>query len=98
MQQCLTCQKVKVEQCKCPSLLQPLCTTEWKWESISMDFIIGLPRTQKGHDSIFVVGDRLDKMTHFLPIKIESSTSDIAHRFVKEIVRLYGIPNNIVSD
>jgi hypothetical protein len=50
-------------------LLQPLQVPEWKWEEIGMDFIVGLPRTQKGYDSIWIIVDRLTKVAHFIPIK-----------------------------
>ena len=49
--------------------LNPLPVPSWKWEDISMDFIVGLPRTQKGYNSIWVIVDRLTKMAHFLPVK-----------------------------
>jgi hypothetical protein len=49
-------------------LLQPLSITRWKWEEISMDFIVGLPPTVKNHDSIWVIVDRLTKLAHFIPI------------------------------
>jgi hypothetical protein len=56
---CDTCQRVKVEH-QCPArLLQPLKVPEWKWEEIGIDFIVGLPRTQRGYDSIWVIVDRL---------------------------------------
>jgi len=71
---------------------------EWKWEVISMDFIIGLPRTVKQHDSIVVVFARLSKVAHFIPLKTTYSSSEVAHVFIKEIVRLHGVPMKIVSD
>jgi hypothetical protein len=50
------------------SLLQPLSIPGWKWEEISMDFISGIPRSEKGHDSIWVIVDRLTKSAHFIPV------------------------------
>ena len=50
---CLTCQQVKTEHQKPSNLLQPLEIPEWKWEHITMDFVSGLPRTQRGHDAIW---------------------------------------------
>ncbi|WVZ93521.1 hypothetical protein U9M48_039493 [Paspalum notatum var. saurae] len=65
---CDTCQCVKAEYQRPAGLLQPLKILEWKWEEISMDFIVGLPRTQKGYNSIWVVVDRLTKVAHFIPV------------------------------
>ncbi|WVZ52190.1 hypothetical protein U9M48_003274 [Paspalum notatum var. saurae] len=65
---CDTCQRVKAENQRPAGLLQPLKIPEWKWEEISMDFIVGLPRTQKGYNSIWVVVDRLTKVAHFIPV------------------------------
>ena len=59
-------------------LLQPIAVTKWKWEVISMDFITGLPKIVKQHDSIMVVVDRLTKVAHFIPVKSTSSSSDVA--------------------
>ncbi|WVZ81263.1 hypothetical protein U9M48_028656, partial [Paspalum notatum var. saurae] len=64
---CDTCQRVKAEHQRLAGLLQPLKVPEWKWEEITMDFIVGLPRTQKGYNSIWVVVDRLTKVAHFRP-------------------------------
>jgi len=50
-------------------LLQPLPIPVWKWDHITMDFIVGLPRTQRKHDAIWVVVDQLTKSAHFLAIK-----------------------------
>ncbi|WVZ80963.1 hypothetical protein U9M48_028396 [Paspalum notatum var. saurae] len=65
---CDTCQRVKAEHQRPAGLLQPLKIPEWKWEEIRMDFIVGLPRTQKGYNSIWVVVDRLTKVAHFIPV------------------------------
>jgi hypothetical protein len=65
---CDTCQHVKAEHQRPVGLLQPLKIPEWKWEEITMDFIVGLPRTQKGYNSIWVVVDRLMKVAHFIPV------------------------------
>eukprot|EP00253_Pinus_taeda_P032485 PITA_32485 len=63
-----------------------------------MDFIIGFPRTSRQHDSIIVVVDRLTKVAHFIPVKSNYSSSDVAQAFSKDIVSLHGVPKNIVSD
>nr|GEV91156.1 putative reverse transcriptase domain-containing protein [Tanacetum cinerariifolium] len=79
-------------------LLLPLDIPVWKWDEISMDFVTGLPRTQKKNDAIWVVVDRLTKSAHFLPIRKDFSISRLADIFQQEIVRLHGIPAKIVSD
>jgi hypothetical protein len=66
---CDTCQRFKAEQQRPAGLLQPLQVPEWKWEEIAMVFIVGLPRTQSGYDSIWVIMDRLTKVAHFIPVK-----------------------------
>ncbi|GJR88260.1 putative nucleotidyltransferase, ribonuclease H [Tanacetum coccineum] len=70
----------------------------WKWDEISMDFVTGLPTTQKRHDAIWVVVDRLTKSAHFLPIRKNYGISKLAEIFRQEIVRLHGTPTSIVSD
>ena len=98
VRRCLVCQQVKAEHQRPFGLLQPLPIPEWKWEEIAMDFVVGLPVTTGGYDSIWVVIDRLTKSAHFLPVKTKYGASDYANLFVKEIVRLHGVPTSIVSD
>ena len=66
---CMECQKVKAEHRHPVGLLQPFPIPEWKWKVVTMDFITGLPRTGKLHDSIMVVVDKLTKAAHFIPLK-----------------------------
>jgi hypothetical protein len=63
-----------------------------------MDFITGLPRKNKQHDSIIVVVDKLTKVAHFVPVKTTHTTTNIAEIFMKEIARFHGIPRTIISD
>nr|GFC64861.1 putative reverse transcriptase domain-containing protein [Tanacetum cinerariifolium] len=86
---CLICQQVKIEHQRASGLLQPLDIPVWKWDEISMDFVTGLPRTQRRHDAIRVVVDRLTKCVHFLPIRKDYSVSKLAKTFQQEIVRLH---------
>ena len=65
---------------------------------ITMDFVTGLPRTQRQHDAIWVIVDRLMKSAHFLPINVEDSLEKLAQLYVDEIVRLHGVPVSIASD
>ena len=95
---CLVCQQVKAEHQVPVGLLQPLSMPEWKWERITMDFVSGLPRTQRNHDAIWVIVDRLTKSAHFLAIKMDYSLERLAELYINEIVRLHGIPVSIVSD
>nr|GEZ74366.1 RNA-directed DNA polymerase [Tanacetum cinerariifolium] len=89
---------VKIEHQRASGLLQQLDIPVWKWDEISMDFVTGLPQTQRRHDAIWVVVDHLTKPAHFLPIRKDYSLSRLAEIFQQEIVRLHGTPSAIVSD
>ncbi|GJT54233.1 putative reverse transcriptase domain-containing protein [Tanacetum coccineum] len=75
---CLTCSKVKAEHQRPSGLLQQPEIPEWKWDKITMDFITKLPRSKNGHDTIWVIVDRLTKLAHFLAIREDYSTERLA--------------------
>ena len=95
---CLTCQQVKAEHHKPSGKLQLLSIPKWKWERITMDFIIGLPHSEDGYNSIWVIVDRLTKSAHFLPVKATYSVAKLVKLYVKHIVCLHGVPVSIVFD
>jgi hypothetical protein len=95
---CIVCQQVKIKHQKPGGMLQPLEIPEWKWEHITMDFVGGLPCNQKGQDSIWVIVDRLTKSGHFIPVKSTYKAPQYAAIFVEQIMKLHGVPLNIVSD
>ena len=95
---CMEFQLVKVEHQHPARLLNPLPITEWKRDTVSIDFITGLPKTKYQHDSVMVVVDTLTKAAHFIPVKSTFGIAQVANVFPKEVVRLHGVPKVIVSD
>ncbi|XP_020684049.1 uncharacterized protein LOC110100742 [Dendrobium catenatum] len=95
---CETCQLVKAEHQRPGRLLQSLPIPEWKWEEVTMDFAMDFPRSRQRHDAIWVIVDRLTKSAHFLSIRQTNLVDKLAQVYVKEIVRLHGMPKVIVSD
>ena len=93
---CLTCQQVKAELQRPGGLLQPLSIPEWKWEEVTMDFMLRLPKSSKGYDSIWVIVDQMTKLAHFFPIKTTDPMKKLARLYLKEIVQLHGVPVSIV--
>ncbi|GJZ96394.1 putative reverse transcriptase domain-containing protein [Tanacetum coccineum] len=71
---------------------------EWKWEGIAMDFVTKLPRTSSGHDTIWVIVDRLTKSAHFLPMREDFKMDKLARLYLNEIVARHGVPISIISD
>ena len=78
--------------------MQPLPIPEWKWDHVTMDFVVGLSRTASGRDAIWVIVDRLTKTAHFIPIRISFSLDRLARLYVNEIVSKHGVPASIISD
>ena len=95
---CNVCNLIKAEHQRLAGMLQPLEVPCWKWEEISMDFIVGLPKSSRGNDSIWVIVDRLTKVSHFIPVKTTYRADQLAQLYVNRIVRLHGVPKIIISD
>ncbi|CAH9124286.1 unnamed protein product [Cuscuta epithymum] len=95
---CLNCQKVKAERCKPKGLVQPLEVPKWKWDSISMDFVGGLPLTKSGKDKVWVIVDRLTKTARFISMNETWSMEKLARAYIKHVVKNHGVPQDIVSD
>ncbi|GJT57920.1 putative reverse transcriptase domain-containing protein, partial [Tanacetum coccineum] len=87
---CLTCLKVKAEHQRPSGLLQQPEIPVWKWEGIAMDFVTKLPRTSSGHDTIWVIVDRLTKSAHFLPMREDYKMERLARLYLNEIVARHG--------
>ncbi|WMV38193.1 hypothetical protein MTR67_031578 [Solanum verrucosum] len=95
---CPNCQQVKAEHLRPGGLSQDIEIPTWKWEDVIMDFIVGSPRTRRQHDSIWVIVDRMTKSAHFIPVKVSFSAEDYAKLYIKEILKLNGVPLSIISD
>ncbi|KAK0571046.1 hypothetical protein LWI29_010272 [Acer saccharum] len=94
---CLVCQQDKVEQQRPAGLLEPLPIAGRPWESVSTDFIFALPISE-GYGSIMVVIDRFSKYATFIPTPKDCTAEEAARLFLKHVVKLWGVPQSIVSD
>ncbi|GJZ18489.1 putative reverse transcriptase domain-containing protein [Tanacetum coccineum] len=98
LSKCLTCLKVKAEHQRSSGLLQQPEIFIWKWEGITMDFVTKFPRTCNGHDTIWVIRDRLTKSAHFLLMHEDYKMERLARLYLNEIVARHGVPISIISD
>jgi hypothetical protein len=94
---CDTCRKVNADYMKPGGLLQPLSVPDWKWDDISMDFIVGLPLTARKYNSIWVIVDQLTKFAHFIPTNTNYNVQKYAEIYVAHVLYLHGVPKMIVS-
>lgn len=95
---CEACQRNKHSTQRPAGLLQSLPIPAQRWSTVSMDFIVQLPRTPRGFDAITVFVDKLTKQVHFVASKTKDTASDVARIFFDNIFRLHGMPTVIVSD
>jgi hypothetical protein len=95
---CDTCRRVNAVHMKTAGPLQSLPIPTWKWQDISMDFIVGLPKIAKGFDSIWVIIDRLTKIVHFLPVKTKYPVVAYVKLYIARILSLHVVPKTIVLD
>nr|GEV31884.1 retrotransposon protein, putative, Ty3-gypsy subclass [Tanacetum cinerariifolium] len=95
---CLICAKVKAEHQRLLGLLQQAKIPEWKWEHITMDFVMGLLRTPSSYDSIWVITNWLTKSAHFLPMKKTDSMKKLTRLYLKDVVCRHGVLLSIISD
>jgi hypothetical protein len=96
--ECDTCQKVKADYMKPRGLLQPLSIPEWKWDDISMDFIVGLPLMTCKFDSIWVIMDRLSKSTHLIPVHTNYIVQKYVGIYIAHLLSLHEVLKMIISD
>jgi hypothetical protein len=96
--ECDICRKVKADYMKPGCLLQPLSVPDWKWDDISMDFIVGLSLTARKFNSIWVIVDRLTKSSHFIPVNTNYNVQKYAEIYVAYVLCLHGILKMILSD
>jgi hypothetical protein len=95
---CDTCRKVKADYLKPGGLLQPLSIPNWKWDDISVDFIVGLPLMARKFYSIWVIMDRVSKSAHFIPVHTNYNVQKYAGIYIAHVLCLHGVPKTIISD
>ena len=79
-------------------MLRPLPIVEWKWEYVTMDVVVGLPRTQQGSDAIWVVVERLTKTARFISMRVRDSIDHLADLYIRDTVRSHEVPVSILSN
>ncbi|GJT16603.1 putative reverse transcriptase domain-containing protein [Tanacetum coccineum] len=95
---CLTCAKVKAKYQKPSGFLVQPEIPQWKWENITMDFVIKFPKMVMGQDTIWVIVNRQTKSAHFLPMREDDSLEKMTRQYLKEVVSSNGVQFLIISD
>ncbi|GKE89241.1 putative reverse transcriptase domain-containing protein [Tanacetum coccineum] len=93
---CMTCAKVKAEHQRPSGLLVQRDIPQWKWDNITMDFVMKLPKSSQGYDTIWVIVDRLTKSAIFVPMRETDLMDKLARMYLKEVVTRHGIPLSII--
>jgi hypothetical protein len=96
--ECDICRKVKADYMKPGGLLQPLSFPDWKWDDISIDFIVGLSMMVRNFDLIWVIVDRLSKSAHFIPVNTNYKVQKYAEIYIARVLCLHGVLKMIISD
>ena len=94
--QCMVCQKMKYDCTKSYGLLRPLSIPKPPWESIAMDLIFGLPKSQQSNNGIWTIVDRFSKQAHFIPVKKIIKPHHMAKLFMTHIFKHHGFPKTII--
>ncbi|GKB23577.1 putative reverse transcriptase domain-containing protein [Tanacetum coccineum] len=95
---CLTCTKVKAEHQRPSGLLVQPDIPQWKWDNITIDFVMKLPKSSYGYDTIWVIVDRLTKFAIFVPMRETGLMDKLTRMYLKEVVTRHGIPLSIICD
>ncbi|GKA12364.1 reverse transcriptase domain-containing protein [Tanacetum coccineum] len=95
---CLTCAKVKAEHQRSSGLLVQPEIPQWKWDNITMDFVMKLPKSSQGYDTIWVIVDRLTKFVIFVPMRETGPMEKLARMYLKEVFTRHGIHVSIIYD
>ncbi|KAI3702753.1 hypothetical protein L6452_28505 [Arctium lappa] len=98
IERCVTCLQVKAEHQRPYGSLQPLSIPEWKWDNITMEFVTKLSKTLQGHDTMWVIVNRLTKCVHFLAMQETLPIEKLAKLYIDEVVSRHGVPQSIMSD
>jgi hypothetical protein len=93
-----TCRRIKTDHLRPARNLQPLSIPEWKWKNICIDFIVGLPRTSRWYNSIWIIVGCLTKSAHFIPVAMTYRVGQYVKLYISHIVCYHGIPKTIISD
>jgi hypothetical protein len=96
--ECDTYWKVKTDYMKPGGLLHTLSIPEWKWDDISLDFIVGLSITAHKFDSIWVIIDRLSKSAHFIPVNTKYRVEKYVEIYIAHVICLHEVPKTIISN
>ncbi|MGI0135350.1 MAG: reverse transcriptase domain-containing protein [Candidatus Micrarchaeaceae archaeon] len=95
---CLACATNKARNATIAGLMQPLPIPNRRWEQVTIDFQMPLPKTRNGHNGLMVMVDKFSKMIHITPFNVKWKAEDAARIFYEQVIRYHGVPQSIVSD